>query len=90
MKTIKLIPAVALCASAMYASAADLYVNTTGLGGAYTVIQDAVNAAASGDTIHIAEGVYATGGREIEGYTHARVYIDVPPSHIIPPPLWLL
>ena len=49
----------------------------------YATIQAAVDAASAGTTIRIAEGVYATGGREIEGYTHARVYIDGKALHLI-------
>lgn len=39
-------------------SGTTLYVNTTGSGGAYTSIQDAINAASHGDTIIVYSGTY--------------------------------
>ena len=40
------------------ASGATLYVNTTGSGGAYTSIQDAIDNATSGNTVFIFNGTY--------------------------------
>jgi parallel beta-helix repeat protein len=41
------------------ASATTLYVNTTGSGGAYTSIQDAIDNASVGDTVFLYNGLYA-------------------------------
>ena len=40
------------------AQGATLYVNTTGSGGAYTSIQDAINASSSNDTVYVYSGTY--------------------------------
>ena len=51
------------------AAAATLTVNASGTGGAYTTVQAAVNASASGDTISIQAGVYSgtvdTAGKDL-------------------------
>lgn len=49
----------------------------------YATIQAAVNAAANGETIHIAAGVYASGGYELADSTASRVYIDGKSLHLI-------
>jgi len=41
-------------------------------------IQDAVNAAVAGDEIVVTNGIYATGGRTIDGVTTNRVAVDKP------------
>ena len=47
---------------------------------AATNIQDAVDAAVAGDEIVVTNGIYATGGRTIDGTTTNRVAVDKPLS----------
>ena len=82
MKAKKLIVAATVALMAMVARA-DLYVDAAADSASadgtaehpYATIQAAVDVASAGATIRIAEGVYDQGGKEFEGYTHARVYI---------------
>ncbi len=70
---------IALGAVASVASAREWIVDANG-GGDYTVIQDAIDAAAAGDTVWVKPGVYATGGRKTSEGTDntARVLLTKP------------
>lgn len=72
---------IALGAATSVASAREWTVDAQG-GGDYAVIQDAVDAAAAGDTIWVKPGIYATGGRrttEQDGQDNfARVLLTKP------------
>jgi hypothetical protein len=79
--------AVLLLAVAGRALAVIHYVNANGTNAtppytnwtsAATTIQDAVDAATAGDEIVVTNGVYATGGRPIDGVTTNRVAVDKP------------
>ena len=90
MNTRKLMASGLMALAAMFARA-DIYVDAAADSASadgtaehpYATIQAAVDAAESGTTIHIAEGVYDQGGEEVADYTSARVYINGKALHLV-------
>jgi hypothetical protein len=84
---VKLLAAALLLATAASALAGVHYVDVNGTNAtppytnwttAATNIQDAVDAAEAGDQVVVTNGIYATGGRTIDGITTNRVAVDKP------------